>query len=384
MSSNNLMDKYPSISDLEMKAQKRIPRVSWSYLQSGTGKGIAAAKNRSHFDHYSLAPSFIKGTLYPDLKTKLFGTEYNVPFGVAPVGLTGLIWPRSEYILAESANKYKFPYSLSTVATQTPEDVGEVVGNMGWFQLYPPKDPLIRKDLLERAKKSGFHTLIITADVPAPGRREESRKEGMRMPVKFTPKIIWDGMTHPLWTIKTLSEGLPTLKTVTSYSESKDMKAAAEFARFRFRGDLDWNYIKEVKEMWDGPIILKGILNIEDALKAIEIGVDGICVSNHGGRQFDGAPAAIDVLPKMKEAIGDKAKIIFDSGITCALDIIKAIALGADFVLLGKAFIYGCAALGNKGGDHVADILIEDLINNMKQLGVESVEELSKLNLEKQ
>lgn len=381
MADKRLMDKYPSISDLEKKAKKRIPKVSWLYLQSGTGRNVAADRNRSQFDKFSLTPSFVKGKLDINLKTEIFGHQYNVPFGVAPVGLTGLIWPKSELFLAKSAKNYGFPYCLSTVATQTPEAVGNKVGNMGWFQLYPPKDPEIRKDILKRAKDSGFHTLIITADVPAPGRREESRKSGMSLPVKFTPKMILDGIVHPKWTINTLSEGLPTLRTVSAYSESKDMKSAAEFARFRFRGDLDWNYIKEVKDLWDGPVIIKGILSVEDANKAAEEGIDGICVSNHGGRQFDGAPAAIDALPTIVEAVGDKMKVIFDSGITSGLDIIKAIALGADFVLLGKAFMYGCAALGEKGADHVADILIEDLTNNMKQLGIEKIEDLKKLKV---
>ncbi len=380
MAVNRLMDKYPSIADLEVKAKKRIPNVAWMYLQPGTGKGTAGRRNRERFEDLSLVPRFVKGNLNIDTGTSLFGSKYNVPFGVAPVGLTGLIWPKSELILAKSANKYKYPYCLSTVATQTPEVVGPEVGDMGWFQLYPPKDPVIRADILKRAKQSGFHTLIITADVPAPGRREESRKAGMSLPVRFTPKMIWEGITHPTWTIKTLAEGLPNLRTVGSYSESKDMKSAAEYARFKFRGDLDWDYIAEVKKLWDGPVILKGILHPDDAKKALEIGLDGICVSNHGGRQFDGAPAAIDVLKPIKDVVGDQMKIIFDSGITSGLDIIKAIALGADFVLLGKAFMYGCAALGNKGGDHVADILIEDLKNNMMQLGVESIEEVKRLN----
>lgn len=381
--SKKLMDKYPSISDLEKKAKSMIPNVSWLYLQSGTGRNIAADRNRSAFDKYSLTPSFVKGNLSIDLSTELFGKKYAFPFGVAPVGLTGLIWPKSELILAKAANQYKFPFCLSTVATQTPEAVGKHVGEMGWFQLYPPKDTSVRADILKRAKESGFHTLVITADVPAPGRREESRKAGMSLPVKFTPKMIWDGITHPKWTVNTLKEGLPSLRTVSAYSDAKDMKSTAEFARFKFRGDLDWNYIKEVIELWDGPVILKGILNTEDALKAVEIGVDGICVSNHGGRQFDGAPAAIEALPEIVKAVGDKTKIIFDSGITSGLDVIKALVLGADFVLLGKAFMYGCAALGSKGGDHVADILQEDITNNMKQLGVESIAELKALKVGK-
>lgn len=381
MGVNQLMNKYPSISDLEAKAEKRMPKVAWLYLQSGTGKGSAGIRNRKRFEDFTLLPRFVKGNLNINLNAELFGTRYNVPFGVAPVGLTGLIWPKSELILAKSANQYKYPFCLSTVATQTPEAVGPEVGDMGWFQLYPPKDPSIRADILKRAKDSGFHTLIITADVPAPGRREESRKAGMSLPVKFTPKMIWQGVTHPAWTARTLAEGLPNLRTVGSYSESKDMKSAAEYARFKFRGDLDWDYIKEVKELWNGPVILKGILHPEDAKKALEIGLDGICVSNHGGRQFDGAPAAIDALKPIKEVVGDRMKLIFDSGITSGLDIVKALSLGADFVLLGKAFMYGCAALGERGGDHVADILIEDITNNMKQLGVETIEEVKELSI---
>lgn len=381
MSSKKLMDRYPAICDLEQKAKKRIPKIAWSYLQSGTGRGVAGYRNRDRLDQYTLKPSFVKGKLDVDLTTKLFGDRYNVPFGVAPVGLTGLIWPKAELFLAETANKFGFPFCLSTVATQTPEATASRIGNMGWFQLYPPKDLSIRADILRRAKESGYHTLVITADVPAPARREESRKAGMSLPVKFTPKMIWDGITHPIWTIKTLQEGLPNLRTVASYSDSKDMKSSAEFARFKFRGDLDWDYIKEVQELWDGPVILKGLLHPDDAQKAIEIGVDGICVSNHGGRQFDGAPAAIDALAEIVKVVDGKCKVLFDSGITSGLDIIKAMAMGADFVLIGKAFMYGCAALGKHGPAHVADILIEDLINNMKQLGVTTIEELKSLEI---
>jgi len=381
MTAKEMMDRYPSIADLEAKAKQRIPNVAWLYLQSGTGKGTASLRNRNRFEDISMIPSFVKGKLDINLSTDLFGHHYNFPFGVAPVGLTGLIWPKSELFLAESAQKYGFPYCLSTVATQTPEVVGTKVGEMGWFQLYPPKDPVIRQDILKRAKDSGFHTLMITADVPAPARREESRKAGMSLPVRFTPKMIWQGITHPAWTVNTLAEGLPNLRTVGSYSESKNMKSAAEYARFKFRGDLDWDYIKEVQDIWDGPVILKGILNPEDAKKALQLGLEGVCVSNHGGRQFDGAPAAIDALKSIKDVVGDQMKVIFDSGVTSGLDIIKALALGADFVLLGKAFMYGCAALGAQGGDHVANILSEDLTINMKQLGVETIDQLKNLEV---
>ena len=374
-----LMNRYPAIADLEAKAQRRLPNVAWEYLQSGTGNDGAMQRNRRQLEKITLTPRFMQGKLQVDLSTHLFGTHYSAPFGIAPVGLSGLIWPKAEHILARTAKQYGIPYSLSTVATQTPETVGPLLGDMGWFQLYPPADTTIRRDLLERAQATGFTTLIITADVPAPGRREQSRKAGLSMPPKITPRLAWEGITHPQWLWETLRAGIPHLKTVEPYSTAKDSKAIAEFARFRFRGDLDWDYIQAVRELWSGPIILKGLLHPQDALQAIAIGIDGIGVSNHGGRQFDGAPAAIDALPDMAAAVNGKAAIIFDSGIRSGLDILRAITLGADFVLCGKAFMYGCAALGKRGGNHTADILIEDLINNMQQLGVSSVAGLRQL-----
>jgi L-lactate dehydrogenase (cytochrome) len=371
--SQQLMNQYPGIANLEEKAQRRLPNVAWEYLQSGTGNDGAMHRNRQQLEKITLTPRFMQGKLEVDLSTELFGTTYRAPFGIAPVGLTGLIWPKAECILAETAREYGIPYTLSTVATQTPETVGPLVGNMGWFQLYPPKDPDILRDLLKRARAAGFTTLLITADVPAPGRREKSKKAGLTIPPKITPRLAWEGITHPVWLWETLRAGLPRLKTVAPYSTSKDSKAIAEFARFRFRGDLDWDYIKNVRDLWSGPIVLKGILHPDDALQAIAIGVDGIGVSNHGGRQFDGAPAAIDVLPDMAAAVNGKARILFDSGIRSGLDILRALSQGADFVLCGKAFMYGCAALGKRGGYHTADILIDDLTNNMQQLGVRSV-----------
>lgn len=377
---NHLMNTYPGIWDLEKKAQKRIPFVAWEYLQSGTGYEKALERNRDRLNAITLLPRFMKGDLKVDLSTQLFGKTYQAPFGVAPVGLTGLMWPKAELMLAKMAQKCQIPFSLSTVATQIPEAVGPLAGDMGWFQLYPPREPGLRDNLLRRAKENGFHTLVITADVPSPSRRERTKRAGLKTPPKITPRFIWQGITHPAWSLATLRAGLPRLRTVASYSPSNDLKAVEEFVRFKFRGDLDWEYVKEVRNLWEGPIVLKGLLHPEDAEKAIAIGMDGIGVSNHGGRQFDGAPAAIDALPAMVEVIKGKAAILFDSGIRSGLDMIRAFALGAEFVLLGRAYMYGVAALGKYGPEHTTAILKADLINNMEQLGIKTIEEAQQLS----
>lgn len=371
-----LNNQYPTIADLAKKAKKRIPHVAWEYLSAGTGEEDLLDRNRSAFQKITFLPTFCKGMLDANIETTLFGTKYKAPFGVAPVGLTGLMWPRVEHYLAAAANRNQIPYSLSTVATETPETVGQEVGNMGWFQLYPPKDVEVRTSLLNRAKAAGFHTLLVTADVPMASRRERTKRAGLSVPPKITPGLIWQGITHPVWSYYTLRNGLPRLRTVEQYSNNTDMKFVSGFVGNRLGGTLDWDYCKELKEAWDGPVVLKGVLHPTDAAKAIEIGLDGIGVSNHGARQFNGAPAAIEALPAIVEEVAGKVPIIFDSGIRTGLDIMRALYLGADFVLAGRAFIYGVAALGKYGGDHVAEILTDDLKNNMVQLGVRTIQEL--------
>ena len=278
---------------------------------------------------------------------------------------------------ANTAKKYRIPYTLSTVAAETPETLSPYIGEMGWFQLYPPRRKEIRKKLLRRAKNAGFHTLLLTADVPIPSRRERTKRAGLRIPGKITPNYIWEGITHPLWTANTLLNGLPSLKSVAQYSDDKTMKSVGVFIEKELGGTLSWEYCKELRNEWDGKIIVKGLLHPKDAEKAIAIGMDGIIVSNHGGRQFDGAIPAIEALPDLVRVAKNKTAILFDSGIRTGLDMMRALSLGAEFVMLGRAFLYGVAALGKYGSDHVTEILIEDLKNNMIQLGIESLGELT-------
>jgi L-lactate dehydrogenase (cytochrome) len=279
-------------------------------------------------------------------------------------------------MLAAMAAKYRIPYTLSTVAAETPETVGPFAGDMGWFQLYPPNDRQLRDDLLNRAKVNGFRVLVVTADVPTPSRRERMERAGLRMPPVITPRFILQAALHPAWTLATMRAGSPRLKTMEKYANSMQLSNLAQFVGQNIGGTLSWEYLKEVRDQWEGPLIVKGLLHTADTEQAISIGVDGIQVSNHGGRQFNGAPAAIDALPAIVDVVKGRAAVLFDSGIRSGLDIVRAIALGADFVLLGRAFLYGVAALGSRGGDTVTEILIADLKNNMIQIGCESLIEL--------
>ncbi|MBM3264144.1 MAG: alpha-hydroxy-acid oxidizing protein [candidate division Zixibacteria bacterium] len=370
------MQVYPAVADLQRRAQKRIPHVAWEYLDMGTGDERAVARNIERMAEVLLVPRFMKGELKPDLTTSLFGKTYAAPFGVAPVGLSGLMWPEAEKLLAAAAARCRIPYCLSTVATQTPETVGPLAGDMAWFQLYTPRDREVRNDVLARARVSGFDTLVVTADVPAGSRRERAARAGLRMPPRITPRFVYEAMIHPLWTAQTLKAGLPRLRTMEKYAEAKDWATVSSFIGRRVGGTLSWDDLKEMRDTWSGPLVLKGVVHPEDAEIAVGIGVDGVYVSNHGARQLDAVPAAIDSLPVIARQVNGRASILFDSGVRTGLDVIRALSLGADFVLLGRPFLYGAAALGTYGGDHVAEILKAEMIADMHQLGYARLSEI--------
>ena len=369
--------RYPAIGDLQKRAKTKIPHVAWEYLEGGTGDEAAVARNLRRLADITLVPRLLQGELKPDVSTTLFGQNYRAPFGMAPVGLAGLMWPRAECVLAATAAKYTIPYCLSMVATQTPETVGAIAGDMGWFQLYPPRDSALRRDILQRVEDAGFKTLVVTADTPAPSRRERAMRAGLRLPLRITPGFIYEALRHPDWTFNTLKAGMPKLRTLEKYTESKKMESTISFVLERIGGTLSWDYLGEVRDEWQGALVVKGIHHPQDAAEAVRIGVDGIQVSNHGARQFDAAPAAIDLLPAIVRQVQGRASILFDSGIRTGLDIIRALALGADFVFLGRAFMYGVAAFGKYGGDHAAEILLEDLKVNMIQMGYARLAEIS-------
>ncbi len=290
--------------------------------------------------------------------------------------MNGLAWPGTDRALASTAGRRRIPYSMSTVANETPETLGPLADGMGWFQLYPPRSPNMRGDLLARARDAGFTTLLVTVDVPAISRRERQLRAGIGAGFGPTPRMLWESALRPRWSLAMLREGKPRIPTLERYASAEDLKRFLAFVGDQLNGTFDWAYLDAVRKEWDGPLVLKGVLDPQDAARALDHGVDGIMVSNHGGRQLDGAPASITMLPAVAEAIGGRARILLDSGVRSGLDVARALALGADFVLLGRPFMYSVAALGERGAEHAVDVLSRDLANNMSNLGCATLAEL--------
>ncbi len=366
--------RYPAISDLKARARRRIPHFVWEYLDSATGVEATQRRNRTALDQVLLNPSILHGEFDPDLSTTLLGHTYPLPVGIAPVGMSGLIWPGAEQMLARAAARENLPFTLSTVATQLPEDVGPHAGGHAWFQLYPPRDPGIRDDILKRAKASGFTTLVLTVDVPVASRRERQTRGGLTNPPKLTPRLALQAARCPAWLNEIRKTGMPRMKLMDGYSDIKTALPSTQHIGYLLRTSPDWDYFKALRDAWDGPLIVKGVGRADDAARLTDEGADAIWVSNHAGRQFDGGPATIEILPAIRAATS--LPVIFDSGIEGGLDVLRAIACGADFVMLGRAFHYGLAALGEAGPAHVFDILRQDMISNMGQIGARRLADL--------
>jgi L-lactate dehydrogenase (cytochrome) len=367
--------RYPALSDLRARARRRIPHFAWEYLDSATGEETVPDHNRAALDAVRFHPAILAGDREINLATRFLGRDYALPFGVAPVGMSGLYWPGAEVTLAQVARARGIPYALSTVAAQTPETLAPHIGDNGWFQLYTPRDAEILADILKRAKAAGFHTLIVTADVPAASRRERQVRGGVTSPPRITPRLLSHVATCPAWALGTLQQGMPRLRLMESYAKANAGTSSTAHVGYQLRANPDWDYLARLREAWDGPVIVKGVTDPAVAPRLAEAGVDAIWLSNHAGRQFDGAPPALPALPAIRAALPDMP-LIYDGGIASGLDVVRALALGADFVMLGKAWHWGLGAFGKAGADHVAHILSEDMRAVMAQIGATAPDDL--------
>lgn len=364
----DMMNRWPALNDLYAPARRRIPRIAWEYLDSGVGAEQALARNLDALAAIPMTPKFLGDAPTPDISSTLFGKTRALPFGTGPIGMSSLIWPGSELMLARAARDAGAIYCLSTVAGESIEAVGDAAPG-SWFQLYTPNDPTMRRDLIARAKAANFEALIVTIDVPVASRRERQRRAGVGMPPKIGPSMIADFLMHPAWLLATLRRGAPTFENLKRYATPEELSNISVFVNARLSHGVTPQLLAEIRRDWDGPLMVKGVLDPAEAEVALAAGVDGIIVSNHGGRQLDLAPAAIDMLPRIAETVAGRAAILMDSGLRSGADIARALALGADAALLGRPFLWACAAGGDAGARHAFDILADDLRNVMHQLG---------------
>ncbi|WP_293952776.1 MULTISPECIES: alpha-hydroxy acid oxidase [unclassified Sphingobacterium] len=368
--------RYPSVEDLKNKARKRIPRFAFDYLTGGANEELNLARNENDFDNILLKPQYLSASDEIDLSVELFGRRYSAPFGVSPIGLQGLMWPNAPEILAKAAAENDIPYILSTVSTSSIERIAEVSDGKAWFQLYHPTENKLRDDIIRRLQVVECPVLVVLVDVPAFGLRYREIKSGLSMPPKMSVSNILQTFACPTWGIETLRHGIPSFATLKPYMEKGlDLAQLGQFMNKTFTGKVDVEKIKAIRDLWKGPLVLKGIATDEDMQASIALGVDGVIVSNHGGRQLDASESSINSLirlasnPEYKKNI----KIMLDGGIRSGVDLARAHAVGSEFNFIGRPFMYGVGALGAAGGKHTINMFKTHLYQVMKQLSLSKI-----------
>ncbi|WBU59255.1 alpha-hydroxy acid oxidase [Paracoccus albus] len=367
-----------SLDDFERRARRHLPLSMFGYVSGGVETNSSLRGNGEAFQTITFRPRILRDVSARSQKTNLFGKTYEVPFGVAPMGFSAMVAYDGDIALAKGAAG-SGTFAICSAASLTPlERVAREAGSR-WFQAYVPGDESRIVALLERVAAAGFDHLVVTADVPITGNRENNARNGFDAPFRVTPQLIWQGATHPRWTIGTLgrelfNRGMPHFENMESVQGpplfSRDL-VRSTIARDK----LNWEHLKIIRERWRGKLILKGVLDPEDAKLAQKFGCDGIIVSNHGGRQLDGALPSIVALPAIRDAVPDMI-VMLDSGIRRGTDVLKAIMLGADFVFVGRPFLFAAATDGEAGVRHAMSILREEIDRDMALLGVVAPHEL--------
>ena len=369
--------KYPSVDDLRSRAKAKIPKFAFEYLDGGCNNDVNLKKNTSRIRDVELKPKYLVDYTPATLKTELFGHQYDAPFGISPIGLQGLMWPKSPEILAKAAFDHNIPFVLSTVTTASIESISEITEGRAWFQLYHPAEERVTKDILKRAEAAHCPVLVILADVPSFGYRPRDIRNGLSMPPKMTVSNIVSAMKRPHWALNTLINGQPSFETLKPYMpKNLNLNELATFMDATFSGRLDEDKIKRIRDLWKGKLVLKGAESIDDVEIAYRLGLDGVIISNHGGRQVDVGQATIDSLKSIAPIYKNKLKIMMDSGIRGGADVARVMAHGADFTFMGRTFMYGVSALGKQGGNHTIAMLKAQLNQVMEQLSCADVHDL--------
>jgi (S)-mandelate dehydrogenase len=374
------LDDAHNIFDLREIAKGRLPRWLFEFVDRGTEEEVALHNNREAFERIKLLPRMLVDVSRRDLSTTVFGKEHKMPIGIAPTGSVGMMWYQGELELARAAKAAGIPFSLATGSITSMEEVAEKVGGTLWMQLYMWADRKLSHQLVRRASAAGFEALLVTVDGVVAGNREYNKRNGFSVPFKYNSKNTIDVLSHPGWLLKVLGRyiangGMPTrvnfpaelqAKITTAYGGTKETRSDS----------LCWDDLKALRDIWPGKLLVKGLLHPDDAERSVELGADGVIVSNHGGRNCDAAPSPIEVLPDIVKAVGDRTTVLFDSGVRRGSDVVKALALGAKMVLTGRSTLYGTAAGGEAGATRALDIYRGEISRAMAQIACNKVSEI--------
>ena len=363
--------KIHSLEDARKLAKKRLPKMFFDFVDGAAGDERLCELNSTALDQIRLEPKVLRNVEKRNLNKKIFGIDYDLPFGFAPMGMCNLSWPGADKMLANESIINNIPACVSMASTTSLEKMYELTEGRSWLQLYIFQDEKFVMELLDRAKKTGYKTLVLTVDVPIQFRRAKDDKNGFTVPFKIGPKQFFDFATHPNWSISTLLYGIPK---PMNYETSK---SGNKFVRSESRGSTDWETLKRIRDAWEGKLVVKGVMSQEDALKIKNEGADAIQVSNHGGRQLESATSAINALPLIREALGKEFPLIFDSGIRSGGDIVRALAFGADYVMIGRPLMYAIGADGARGLRKIIEIIIGELSTTLGLVGLTDINKIT-------
>jgi len=358
-----------TINDARHAARRRMPRIMFDFVDGATGDEYLSKQNIDELNQLRLQPRVLVNTSTRNLKKNLLNRQWGLPFGIAPMGMCDLTWPGADKLLAAAAVQYDIPLGISLMASSSIEDSFQRAGTNAWFQLYVSETEEIAFEMANRARIAGYDTLLFTVDTPVVAPRPREQRNGFQAPLKIGPRQIIDFALHPQWSIATLLSGVPTMANRTHGNKLLN--------RSQGRGEVDWSLLDRLRDLWPGKLIVKGVLSPDDAVRIRDSNADGIYVSNHGGRQLDSAPTSIQMLPLIRAAVGDDYPILFDSGVRNGEAIVKALALGADFVFLGRPFLYGLGADGKTGLAAVIELLTRQIDATLAQLGKTDINSLN-------
>ncbi len=376
------MPVITNIGDLKRIYERRVPRMFYDYCESGSWTEQTFRENTSDFDKLRLRQRVAVDMSGRSTASRMIGQEVAMPVALAPVGLTGMQHADGEIKAAKAAKAFGVPFTLSTMSINSIEDVAEATDAPFWFQLYTMKDDDYIKRLIQRAKDANCSALVITLDLQILGQRHKDLKNGLSAPPKLTAKTIANLATKWTWGIQMLQAKRREFGNIVGHVHGiSDASSLGAWTAEQFDLTLDWTKIAKLKELWGGKVILKGILDAEDAKMALKVGADAIIVSNHGGRQLDGAVSSISALPAILEAVGDQVEVHLDSGIRSGQDVLKAVAMGATGTYIGRAFIYGLGAMGQKGVTSALEVIHKELDTTMALCGETKVTDLGRHNL---